>query len=75
MKKEKKEILIPSITENIKEIEIQELKSVVNSIRNKKIYLSIIELKQILNRELNIQVLSDDEINELINPIREFIIT
>ncbi len=41
----------------------------------KKIKLSFIALKQILNKELNIQVLSDKEINELINPIKEFIIT
>ena len=75
IKKEKKEILIPSITENIKEIEIEELKSLVDSIRKKKIKLSFIALKQILNKELNIQVLSDKEINELINPIKEFIIT
>lgn len=73
--KERKEILLPSITEHIKESEIFELKSFVDSIKNNRIRLSLIELKQILNKELNIQVLTNQEINELLDPIKEFIIT
>lgn len=62
-----------NIGKHLKEIEVNELESFVEEILKKEVFLSIYELKRILNEELNIQVLSNEEINELIAPIKKFI--
>ena len=67
-----KDILIPNISKHIREAEINELKSLINSILKKQIYLSIDELKHILNKELNIQILTNEEVNKLLAPIRKY---
>ncbi len=70
----KNKIQIPNISRHIREAEISELKSLVDSILKEKIYLSIAELRHLLNKELNIQVLTNEEVNELVAPIKKYII-
>ena len=71
---ENNEHLFPHIGHHIKEIEANELKSFVKEILKKETSLSIAELKRILNEELNIQVLSNEEVNEIISPIKRYIL-
>lgn len=66
-------LLIPNISTHIKEIEIQEVKSLVSSIKENKIELSLFELKHVLNKDLNIQILTNEELNDLLDPIKKFI--
>ena len=64
---------ISTINKNIKESEIFEVKSLVASIFENNITLTVSELKRIFNEELYIQVLSNKEVNDLIQPIKELI--
>lgn len=66
-------LLIPSIGKQIIEAEINEVKSLVDSIKEKEIELTLLELKMILIKDLNIQILTNEDIDDLITPIKKYI--